>query len=185
MHYTNSMKITMKNEETASIALEIMKARLTAGFDYDKEYGRSPSSHMYNGLELVGNDIILPEDRGYYSPNDSLEIIPELIQHLAEHLATEEFAFHFFGCSCYDESWVDGSCVSGQLKIRTTYLPYGFGSFTCLECGECIAYMEDDEEGNITIKGKADICPECGEEVKEHDWSEWLPIVDEKTIKVI
>lgn len=185
MHYTDSMKITMKNEETASIALEIMKARLTAGFYYDKYYGRSPSAHMYNGLELVGNDIVLPEGRGYYSPNDSLEIIPELIQHLAEHLATEEFTFRFFSCSCYDDSWVDGRCVKGELMIKTTYFPSGFGGFYCQECDEYIAYMEDDAEGNITIKGNTDICPVCGKEIKEVDLSEWLPIVDEKTIKVI
>ena len=43
MYYTNSMKVTLKNKKVAAAALEIMKARLTAGFDCDKNYRRTPS----------------------------------------------------------------------------------------------------------------------------------------------
>ena len=182
MYYTNSMKLTLKNEETASLALEIMKTRLAAGFDCDKDYRRSPSSQMRDELEVVGNDIILPEDCGYYTPIDANEIMSELIQLLAEQVGSEDFSFGIVSCSDYDEGWIDGSCVSGQLKIRTTYLPSGFGSFYCQECDEVVATMEDDAEGNLYITVNDHTCPACGNEA---DLSDWLPIISEKTIKVI
>ena len=182
MHYTDSMKITMKNKETASIALEIMKARLTAGFECDKEYRRNPSIQMRNELEIAGTSIVLPEDGGYYTPIDANEIMPEMIQLLAEQIGCADFSFSIVNCSDYDESWVDGSFVCGQLKIRTTYLPSGFGSFTCQECDEVVATMEDDAEGNLYITVNDHTCPACGNNA---DLSDWLPIISEKVIKVI
>ena len=62
MHYENSLTVTLKNKKTAASALEIMKARLIAGFDCDKNYRRTPSMRMREDLEVVKNTIVLPED---------------------------------------------------------------------------------------------------------------------------
>jgi hypothetical protein len=71
MHYENSLTVTLKNKKTAAAALEIMKARLIAGFDCDKKYRRTPSMRMCEDLEVVKNTIVLPEDCGYYFADDA------------------------------------------------------------------------------------------------------------------
>lgn len=181
MYYTNSMKVTLKNEKTAAAALENLKVRLHDGFGFDKNYKRNPSMLMHDRMKVVENTIVLPEDTGCYLPEDAEKAIPELMQYLAEHLRTETFTFSTCNSSEYDESWVNGSYANGELKIKSTYLPSGFCPFVCLECEEVIATMTDDEEGNIHIEGEASICPECGEEI---DMSDWLPVISETTIKV-
>lgn len=55
MHYENSLTVTLKNKKTATAALEIMKTRLIAGFDCDKNYSRTPSMRMCEDLEVVKN----------------------------------------------------------------------------------------------------------------------------------
>ena len=69
------MKVTLKNKKVAAAALEIMKARLTAGFDCDKNYRRTPSMRMCEDLEVVKNTIVLPEDCGYYFADDAEKVI--------------------------------------------------------------------------------------------------------------
>lgn len=182
MHYENSLTVTLKNKKTATAALEIMKTRLIAGFDCDKKYRRTPSMRMCEDLEVVKNTIVLPEDCGYYFADDAEEIIPELMKAIAAHLSGESFTFGTCNSSDYDEGWVDGSYENGELKIKTTYLPSGFGDYYCPECEEVIATMEDDEDGNLFIEYKEGVCPECGEEI---DLSSWLPVITEKTFQII
>jgi len=93
MYYENAMKITMKNENAAAEALEIMKTRLIAGFDCDKGYKRNPSMLMHDALKVIDNTIVLPEEFGCYTHEDAENVIPELMQNLAAHLSTEVFAF--------------------------------------------------------------------------------------------
>lgn len=196
MYWNNTMKLTLKDAETAATALEIMKTRLTDGFDCDKDYKVSPSKEMRDYMEIDNNTIVLPEDLGTYLPDDSMIVIPELIQYLAEHLSEETFTFNTCNSSDYDESWVDGNYENGELKVKSTYLPNGFFSIDCTECGEQIALMEDNIEGNIWIvsanneliaseeelkKGKIYICPDCGEEI---DLSEWV-MISKNSIKII
>ena len=38
MYYTNSMKVTLKNAEAATKALEVMRTRLIEGFECDNDY---------------------------------------------------------------------------------------------------------------------------------------------------
>ena len=181
MYYTNSMKVTLKNKKVATAALEIMKARLTAGFDCDKNYRRTPSMRMCEDLEVVKNTIVLPEDCGYYFADDAAKVIPELMKELAAHLSGESFTFGTCNSTDYDEGWVDGSYANGELKVKNTYLPAGFGDFYCPVCGEVIATMNDDADGNIFVEYKEGVCPECGEEI---DFSEWLPVISENTINI-
>ena len=182
MYYTNQIKVTLKNEETAAAALEIMKARLIAGFDCDKNYHNIPSIQMAEDLDATANTIELPEDCGYYLPEDAEKVIPELMLYLAAKLRTEDFTFTSCSNSDPDEGWVDGSYANGELKVKTTYLPSGFGDLYCQECDEVIATMEDDADGNLFIEHNEGICPECDE---ENDLSDWLPIISKKTIKII
>jgi hypothetical protein len=45
-----------------------------------------------------------------------------------------------------------------------------------------IATMNDDADGNIFVEYEEGACPECGEEI---DYSEWLPVITEKTFQII
>ena len=181
MYWENTMKVTFKNKKAAVAALEVMKARLVKGFDCDKSYRRIPSMETHDALRLAGKTITLPEEFSNYLPEDAEKVIPELMKDLAEHLNNESFTFDTCNSSDYDEGWVDGSYANGELKVRTTYLPSGFGEFFCEECGEVVATMEDDAKGNIHIEYEEDGCPECGAEI---DLSEWLPVITTKTIQI-
>ena len=176
MYYTNSMKITLKNAEIATEALDILCDRLITGFACDSHYRRNASLQMRDYLDIEGNTIVLPEDFGCYLPEDAENVIPELMQDLATHLSTEAFAFETCSASDSEASWVDGSYADGELKIATTYLPSGDCYLYCPECGELIATMDEYEEG------KAYICAKCGEEI---DLSDWAPVITEKTFKII
>ena len=182
MYYENSLKITLKNKKTAAAALEIMKTRLIAGFDCDKGYKSVPSMLMHDALEIKKNIIVLADDFGCYTPEDAEKVIPELMQDLAAHLSTEAFTFDACNSSDDDEGWIAGRCENGELKIKTTYLPSGFGDCYCPECDEVIATMKDDTDGNLFIEYKEGTCPECGEEI---DLSDWLPVITEKTFQII
>ena len=98
------------------------------------------------------------------------------------HLSGESFTFNICNSNDYDEEWIDGNYADGKLKIKTTYLPSGFGDYYCPECEEVIATMEDDEDGNLFVEYKEGVCPECGEEI---DLSDWLPVITEKTFQII
>lgn len=182
MYYENSLKITLKNKKTAAAALEIMKTRLIAGFDCDKGYKRVPSMLMHEALEAAGNTIVLADDFGCYTPEDAEKVISELMQDLASHLTAEAFTFEACNSSDDDEGWVEGFCESGELKIKTTYFPSGFGDCYCPECDAVIATMKDDAEGNLFVEYKDGVCPECGEEI---DLSDWLPVITEMTFQMI
>ena len=182
MHYENSLTVTLKNKKTATAALEIMKTRLIAGFDCDKKYRRTPSMRMCEDLDVTGNIIDLPEDCGYYFADDAEMVMLELLKDLAAHLSGESFTFNICNSNDYDEEWIDGCYANDELKIKTTYLPSGFGDYYCPACGEVIATMNDDAEGNIFVEYKEDVCSECGEEI---DFSEWLPVITEKTFQII
>ena len=181
MYYENSMKITLTNDEIAAAALDVLRARLTAGFDCDKSYKSSPSMLMHDALEAAGNTITLPNDFGACIPEDAENVIPELMLDLAAHISTEAFTFHACNSSDYDEGWIDGSYANGELKIKITYLPSGFGNYYCQECEEVIATMSDDAEGNLFVEYKEGVCPECGEEI---DLSDWTPIITEQTFQI-
>ena len=182
MYYENSLKITLKNKKTAAAAMEIMKTRLIAGFDCDKGYKKVPSMLMHDALEVKKNTIVLADDLGCYFPAHAEAVIPELMRYLATHLTPEAFIFEACNSSDYEEGWINGSYENGELKIKSTFLPSGYGDFYCPECEEVIATMEDDEDGNLFIEYKEGVCPECGEEI---DLSDWLPVITEKTFQII
>ena len=50
MYYTNAIKVTLKDTESAIKALEILRNRLDAGFEIDKIYKRMPSQNMREAL---------------------------------------------------------------------------------------------------------------------------------------
>ncbi len=181
MYYTNQMKVVLRNNETATIALEIMKVRLNVGFDCDKEYRRLPSMLMHDDLYVVDNTIELPDDCGHYSSQDAETIICELMQDLAAHLHNETFTFAAYNTTDYDEGWIEGNYENGELKIKATYFPSGYSDLYCQECGEQIATMEDYENGVLHIVGNTYVCPACGDET---DLSDWLPTTSQKTIKI-
>ncbi len=196
MYWTNGLKVTLKDAETAAAALEIMKARLIDGFDCDKNYRFNAAMELHDTLEVFDNSIVLPEDSGSYLPGDSETVFAELMEYLAKHLSTENFTFTAGSTSDYDEGYINGNYTNGELKFEEVYFSNGFSHIWCPECEEIIASMDDNAEGDIWIvsangeliaskedlkKGKTFICPECGEEI---DLSDWVT-VSNKTIKII
>ena len=180
MYYTNNIEITMKDNDSAQKALEILKNRLTDGFECDKSYKKGPSMLMYDNLMVEDNTIFLFDKIGCYTPEDSEDVMCELIEFLANNLPNETFSCKIWNNGDYTDSSINAEHESGVLKIRTVYYPSGYSALECQECGELICEMEEYEEGEFCIYDV--ICPECGEEI---DMSDWLPIISEKTIKMI
>ncbi len=123
MYYTNMLTITMENEEMATKALEIMKKRLEAGFEIDNTYRRSPSMRMAADLEIQGNIITLPEERGYYVPEESNEVFIELLKTMAAALRVD------FSCSAYNaeshaDSSLEATIKNNLLTVKESYLQF-------------------------------------------------------------
>lgn len=175
MYYTNSVKVTMKNNEATIKALEILRNRLNEGFRCDEIYRRNPSQMMREALEIVENTIVLPEDFGCYVTEDAEDVMFELIQHLAENMGNASFTWDGWDSNDYTEGYFEAEYENGLLNIKYTYYPSGYCSLWCPECDAVIATMDKYEEGKIYT------CAECGEEI---DVSEWAPITTEKTIQI-
>ena len=176
MYYTNAIKVTLKDTESAIKALEILRNRLDAGFEVDKIYKRMPSQNMREALEVVENTIVLPEDFGCYVTEDAESVMFELIQNLAENMGNDTFVWEGVDSNDYTDGWLDAEYANGLLKIKYTYHPSGAGTpVWCDECNEEVLRVEDFEAGKIYT------CPECGKVV---DPTEYLPIVTEKTIRI-
>ena len=175
MEAHNTVKITLKNTESATKALEILRNRLSKGFEIDKIYRRNPSQRMREALEVNENTIVLPEDFGCYVTEDVEDVMFELIQHLAENMDNDSFSWNGWNTNPYTDGNFAADYENGLLKIKYTYYPSGYCSLWCPECDAVIATMDKYEEGKIYT------CAECGEEI---DVSEWAPITTEKTIQI-
>ena len=126
MYYTNSMKLTLKNEETASLALEIMKQRLSLGFDVDHIYKNSPSTLMLDNFFVEGCRISVPEEFGCLVPEDAKDVQIDLIRHLAKYLK-ETFSCEIYNyCDC-SESEIAVQFNGQDLNVSVIYYPDGYG----------------------------------------------------------
>ena len=177
MYYTNSVKITLKNNTVANKALAILRNRLSVGFAVDNGYRRNPSQTMSEALEVVDNTIVLPEDFGCYVTEDAEDVMFALIQYLAENMGNASFTWDGWDSNDYTDGHFEAAYKNGLLTIKYTYYPSGaYAAYYCNECGMEVVFEEDYEAG------KTYICSECGEVV---DLSEQIPVVTEKTIQII
>ena len=176
MYYTNAVKIILKNNNSATNALNILRSRLNTGFSVDEIYRTKPSQMMRDALEVVENTIVLPENFGCYITEDAENIMFELIQHLAKNLGRSSFTWDSWDSNDYTDGHFEAEYENGLLKIKHTYYPSGDCSLCCSECGEMSITMNEYEEGKIYI------CAECGEEI---DVSEWVSVVTEKTVQIL
>ena len=182
MYYTNSVKITMKSNEAAAKALEILRNRLNAGFEIDKGYRNNPSQMMREALVVVENTVVLPEDFGCYITEDAEGVMFELIQHMAENMGYESFVWDGCDSNDYTDGWFNAEYEDGLLNIKYTYFPSGSATgIWCEECDTELFQLADYMDGNVKLDNEY-VCPECGEVV---DLSEYLPIVTEKSIQII
>ena len=179
MYYTNEMKIIMKNEETATAALEIMKARLIAGFDCDKNYRSNPSMLMMDNFYIDHSTIVLPEGFGCFVPEEADSVQIELLKDLAENLH-EDFTCEIYNYSDYSEGSVTAEFTEDTLKIKSVFYPNGYcEALCCAECGEDVVTLEAYEAGKIYI------CPECGEEIDlSEEYADHKPEIYEIVIKI-
>jgi len=173
MEYTNTIKITLKNTESAIKALEILRNRLDAGFDVDKLYRAVPSKKMSEALAVIENTIVLPEYFGCYITEDAESVMFKLIQHLAENMDRSSFTWDGWDANPYTDGHFEAEYENGLLKIKYTYYPSGD---CCPECGEMSITPNEYEEG------KTYFCAECGEEI---DPSDWAPVINEKIFKIV
>ena len=176
MYYTNSIKVTLKDTESAIKALEILRNRLDAGFEVDEIYKEIPSQNMSEALAVVENAIVLPKDFGCYITEDAEDVMFELIQHLAENIGNASFSWDGWNCNTYTEGHFEAVFENSVLNIEYTYYPSGAGvTVLCNECDAEIIHLDNYEEG------KTYVCPECGEVI---DMSEYIPAVTQKTIQI-
>lgn len=175
MYYTNSIKVTLKDTESAIKALEILRNRLDAGFEVDEIYKGIPSQNMREALEVVENTIVLPEGFGCYVTEDAESVVFELIQNLAENMGNDTFLWEGIDSNDYTDGYFEAEYENSLLKIKYTYYPSGDCRLWCSECGAMSITPDEYEEG------KTYICSECGEEL---DVSEWVPVTTEKTIQI-
>ncbi|MBQ4649853.1 MAG: hypothetical protein IJB73_04050 [Firmicutes bacterium] len=169
MYYTNNITITMDDNLTATKALEVLKSRLEKGFEVDENYRRNPSVRMLNDLYVDGNDIQVPEDSGYYVPEEP-EVFIELLKAIATELKEENlWAFISNVCDC-SESQIEATYENGTLKTKTTYYPSGYTEFIwCEECGGNVVALEECDPEQTYF------CPDCGEELSIEKIREYLP----------
>ena len=183
MYYTNAIKVTLKDTESAIKALEILRNRLDAGFEIDKIYKRMPSQNMREALEVEKNTIVLSEDFGYYGTEDAESVMFELIQNLAENMGNDTFVLEGVDSNDYTDGGFDAKYENGLLNIKYTYFPSGSATGVwCEECDAELFHLADYMDGNVSIDIDSEyVCTECGEVV---DFSEYLPIVTEKTVRI-
>jgi hypothetical protein len=160
MYYNNSMKVTLKNAEAATKALEVLRTRLIEGFECDNDYERVPSMMMLSHLSADNHTVSLPEDFSGYRPEDAEGVQIELLKHLALSLSAEDFSCEIYNEGEYSEGEVAAKYENGRLEIKAVFYPCGRCDFlACGECGEEVISIAEYEEG------KTCICPECGEEI--------------------
>jgi hypothetical protein len=181
LYWTNELTITFKDNTVAINALEILKNRLIVGFGCDSFYKKNPSQLMHDNLNIDKNTIFLLNNIGCYTPEDAENVLPELIQHLAESLSSEKFSCEIWSNSDYTDGGIKAEYKNGLLTIKTVYYPSGYIFLECPECYALIAEMEEYENGKVNIDKDVYVCPDCGEEIEVSDW---MPFTYEKTIKI-
>lgn len=179
MYYTNEITITMKDNATATKALEILRARLATGFDFDKEYRRSPSERMAEALEVEENTIIIPEEDGFHMPEHSMIVVVELMKAVAAELKKETFICSSCNVSDYDEAQIEAEYENETLKTETIYYPNGYTEYLCCEeCGTDVVILEQYSAKTTYI------CPNCGEVVDmANSYDECKPEIIKKNLQ--
>ncbi len=180
MYYTNNITIEMKDNTTATKALEILKERLATGFEFDKEYRRNPSERMAEALEVEKNTITIPEEDGFHTPDHSMVVVVELMKAVATELKNETFFCFSCNTSDCDEAQIEAEYENGILKTETAYYPNGYTEYLyCEECGADVVAMEEYDPNETYI------CPDCGEELDmESVYEEWKPEITVKEFTI-
>ena len=154
MYYENGMTITMRDSNTATKALELMKERLAIGFEIDKIYRRNPSERMIEELYIEENRILIPEECGYHCPEDAEEIFVELLKAVAEGMKEESFVCSIWNNCDVSYSEIEAEYANGIMRTKTTYYPSG--------------YLDE----------------EFMEDLEEEEVEEYIPVVTEKEINI-
>ncbi|MCD7725328.1 MAG: hypothetical protein LUI12_07225 [Clostridiales bacterium] len=124
MLYTNVLTITTESTESAVTALAIMKKRLGAGFECDSLYAHIPSKRMAADLVLNGCQIVLPENEGYYAPEEANSVFAELLKSIAATMNNEKILCEVYSGSDYSDSTFSALIENGKLQIEAIDYPY-------------------------------------------------------------
>ncbi len=177
MYWNNTMEIITENNEMAKRAEEIMKTRLSKGFECDRDYGFNVTSEMAEAMIVKENKVVA--SGGFYVPVDSMVVLVELYKELANKMEAD-FKVESCHVSDYDEGSVDAVFRAGVLEIESTYYPSGYCEMlVCEECGESVVVTEEYEKGKIYV------CPHCGYENNlEDQYEEFVPEITKETYVV-
>ena len=180
MEYTNTITITMENNETANTALSVIKKVLCTG-DYTDGYSKNPAERLANDLQVKGAQIVQEEYNGYFTPEDISSVFIDVLKAIAELDSIHKFACDVYTFSTYAEDEIEATYENGLLKIKETYYPCGYTEYLpCPECGEDAVRLEDYDPS------KEYVCPECGAIMNlEEQYKEHAPVVEETEYSIL
>lgn len=180
MYFTNTIKITMENNEAANTALAIIKKVLCTG-NYSSGNTTNTAEELANDLQVKGAQIVQEEYAGYFTVEDIDAVMEDVLKAVAEIDSIHEFECEVISDSTYSYGEIEASYKNGLLKIKNTYYPCGYCEYLrCPECSEEIVKIEDFDPN------KEYVCPECGEVIDlMHEYKECAPIVEEIEFDII
>ena len=175
MEFTNTITITMENNEAADTALETIKKVICSG-DYSENYRTNTAMKLANDLQVKGTKIVQVDYNGYFIPEDISSVMEDVLKAIAKIDSVHRFECEVFTDSTYSEDEFEATYKKGLLKIKVTYLPSGYWEYlSCPVCGEDIVKLEEFDPN------KEYVCPVCGEVINlKEQYEETAPVVEEK-----
>ena len=183
MEYYNIITIVFENKVAALRSKESVMACLD-GIDAGS-YGYSEKvvfSDIFRKHLSFDNDRTFSIDEeagcGFATPEDSLQLIPEMAKRIAEANKDIPFSISSFNTGTYSESRIELQYRDQRITVETIYYPQGdYDMLCCPECGEEILSVSEYEAG------KTYTCPECGEECDlQEAYEEACPVEEKKMI---
>ena len=175
MEFTNTITITMENNEAATTALETIKKVLCSG-NYSEGYRINTAEKLANDLQIKGAKIVQEEYNEYFTPEDINSVIEDVLKAIAKIDGVHSFECEVFTDSTYSEDEFEATYKNGLLKIKDTYYPSGCWEYLCCpECGEDVIRLEEFDPN------KEYVCPVCGEVINlKKAYEENAPVLEEK-----
>lgn len=186
MEYYNTIKIVFENTAAALKSTDGVLMCLdgidAASYGYSEKVSfasifRNSISFDNDRTFFIGEEA----DCGFATPEDSLQLIPEMAKRIAEANRGIPFSISSFNTGTYSDSRLELLCRDNKITVKTIYYPEGDydNMLCCPECGEEIISVSGYEAG------KTYTCPECGEECDlQEEYEEACPVEEKKIIDI-
>lgn len=186
MEYFNTVRIVFENNRAASDSRKSVLASLDTvdsqsyGYSENVNFGKI----FRENVSFDGDRTFSIEEQswcGFATPEDSLQLIPEMAKNIAVRNREVPFFISSSNSSTYADSEIELRYRDSVITVKTAYYPQGKDDdmLCCPECGEEIVSVSDYEEGKLYV------CPECMEECNlEEQYVEACPVEEQKTIMI-